>query len=260
MALALHRVDYGTPGEVPLVIAHGLFGAARNWRALARRFAMHRHVVCVDMRNHGQSPWSDDMTYPAMADDLGQVIRDLGGRADLLGHSMGGKAAMVLALSQPELLRALIVADIAPIPYDHSQRPAIAAMRALPAAAATRRSAAQAALTAATGDAALGAFLSQSLDTAAPDAPRWVLNLDALDRNMEAIIGFPADISGTFPGPALFLTGMDSQYVRPEHDALIRSMFPSVTYKAIAGAGHWLHADKPQAFIGSVDRFLDAQA
>lgn len=255
MGLTLNRVEYGTPGGVPLMVGHGLFGAARNWRALARRFALDRHVVCVDMRNHGASPWSNEMTYAAMADDLAAVIADLGGRADVLGHSMGGKAAMVLAVTRPALVRALVVGDIAPVPYAHSQRPAIAAMRALPPDAMVRRSAAQAALTEATGDAGLGAFLAQSIDTGAAP-PRWTLNLDALDSNMEAIIGFPADLDGQFDGPTLFLTGARSDYVRPEHAARIRGMFPNTTHRAIAEAGHWLHADKPQAFIGSVNRFL----
>ena len=250
----LNTVEYGAPGGVPLLVVHGLFGAARNWRALARRFAEHRHVVCVDMRNHGESFWSEEMTYPVMADDLAAVVEAHGGQADVLGHSMGGKAAMVLALQQPDLLRALIVADIAPVAYDHSQLPVIDAMRHVDISNLSRRSEAQAALTEATGDAGLGAFLSQSV-ILSPDGNRWTLNLDALAANMDAIIGFP-EVDGRFEGPTFFVTGAASDYVRAEHTDLVQSMFPQVQHKALANAGHWLHADQPNAFIRAVNTFL----
>ena len=251
----LNIVEYGQPGGVPLLVVHGLFGAARNWRALARRMAQNRHVVCVDMRNHADSFWSDDMTYPAMAKDLARVVRQIGGQADVLGHSMGGKAAMVLALQAPQLVRSLIVADIAPVAYSHSQRPAIAAMRSIDLNTITRTSEAQAALTAATGDDGLGAFLAQSVKLDAERGNSWGLNLSALDANMDAIIGFPP-VTGQFEGPVFFLTGAQSDYVRKEHTDLVISLFPNVSHKALANAGHWLHADQPTAFVAAVNGFL----
>lgn len=257
MAKLLNSVRYGDGGGVPLLVAHGLFGSARNWRALARRMAQNRPVVCVDMRNHGDSFWSDRMDYPAMAEDLGHVIADLGGQADVLGHSMGGKAAMVLALTNPGAVRSLIVADIAPVAYAHSQLPAIEAMRALDITAIHRRSEAQAALTDLTGDPGLGAFLAQSL-MIGEDGNRWALNLDALAANMEAITGFP-EVSGSYAGPTLFLTGATSDYVRAEHSARVKALFPAVSHKALANAGHWLHADQPNAFVSAVGRFLNAE-
>ena len=115
----------------PLLIAHGLFGSGRNWGVIARRLADTRDVITVDMRNHGDSPRAATQSYPEMADDLAQVIMAHGGTADVLGHSMGGKAAMVLALTQGALVRRLVVADIAPVAYTHDQSQNIAAMAGL---------------------------------------------------------------------------------------------------------------------------------
>lgn len=255
MGELLNTVRHGDGAGVPLLVAHGLFGSARNWRALARRWAERRPVLCVDMRNHGASFRSDRMDYPVMAGDLAQVIAANGGVADVLGHSMGGKAAMVLALTRPEAVRRLIVGDIAPAAYGHSQMPAIEAMRGVDLARFSRRSEVQAALTEATGDPALGAFLAQSAVLDA-EAPHWSLNLDALAANMEAILGFP-EIEGRFEGPTLFLTGARSNYVRPEHAETVRRLFPNARHKAIAEAGHWLHADQPSAFVRAVERFLE---
>ena len=136
----LNMLDYPGPGEVPLLIAHGLFGSARNWNVIAKRLSDERRVVAVDMRNHGDSPWSDDHSYPALADDLAEVIDALGGRADVLGHSMGGKAAMTLAAQSPGRVRRLLVADIAPVDYAHSQAPVVEALQAVDLAQVARRS------------------------------------------------------------------------------------------------------------------------
>ena len=125
----------------PLLIAHGLFGSARNFNTLGRRLATTRRVVMVDMRNHGAAPWDPDNTYPALADDLADAVTRLcGGTAVVLGHSMGGKAAMTMALSYPELLAGLIVADIAPVPHKHSHLNFIKAMQAVDLAQVARRS------------------------------------------------------------------------------------------------------------------------
>ncbi|PIY73115.1 MAG: alpha/beta hydrolase, partial [Rhodobacterales bacterium CG_4_10_14_0_8_um_filter_70_9] len=130
----------GEGGDAPLVVAHGLLGAGRNWGALAKRLAKRRKVIVVDMRGHGDSPWSDDVSYPAMAADLaGTIAAEAGGRADVMGHSMGGKAAMTLALEHPARVRKLIVADIAPVAYDHSHADTLAAMAALDLSTITRR-------------------------------------------------------------------------------------------------------------------------
>ena len=214
--MQLASTVHGTPTDrPPLVIAHGLFGSGRNWGAIARRLAESRQVVTLDMRNHGDSPKSPDHGYAAMADDLSAAMAAFGGRADLLGHSMGGKAAMVLALTEPERLRRLVVADMAPVAYGHSQLGYVRAMQAIDLATVARRADADKALAAAVPDPGLRAFFLQSL-ALGPSGAGWKLNLGALADEMPRIMDFP-DLPGRFDGPTLFLTGGRSDYVRPEH-------------------------------------------
>lgn len=239
-------------GGVPLLIAHGLFGSARNWGVIAKRLADSRSVVTVDMRNHGESPWFDSHSYNDMARDLAQVIGS--GPMDVCGHSMGGKAAMVLALTHPELVRKLVVADIAPVSYSHTQGHLIEAMKAVDLSTIDSRTDADQALAPLVVDTTVRAFLLQSL--ALRDQPkRWRLNLDVLARNMDQIIGFP-EVSGRFDGPTLFLSGADSDYVRPEHRDRIKMLFPAARFAKLPGAGHWLHADKPREFEAALRAFL----
>ncbi|MEX5730020.1 esterase [Rhodovulum iodosum] len=253
----LNTILHGQPGAAPpLVIAHGLFGSARNWGVIAKRLSDTRPVVAVDMRNHGDSPRADSQSYAAMADDLAGVIDAHGGRADILGHSMGGKAAMVLALRQPQAIGRLIVADIAPVAYGHTQAHLIHAMRGLDLSAVSRRGEADAALAAEVDDPGIRAFLLQSLDLKSKP-PRWRLNLDTLEAEMARIIGWPDDLSGHFGGPALFLSGAASDYVRPEHRETIKALFPAARFAKLPGAGHWLHAEKPREFEAAVRAFLE---
>lgn len=253
--LNLIRHPAETPTDAPpLLIAHGLFGSGRNWGVIARRLADRREVVAVDMRNHGDSPRSAVQGYPEMAADLAEVIAHLGGRADVLGHSMGGKAAMMLALTWGDLVRKLVVADIAPFAYSHEQVQNVEAMRAMPLDRVRTRAEADAALAERIDDPALRAFFLQSLDLrSAP--PRWRLNLDVLEAEMPKIIGWP-DPPGRFDGPVLFLSGAESRYVRPENRETIKRLFPAARFAKIPGAGHWLHAEKPREFEETVRVFL----
>lgn len=250
----LNMIEHGTRGGTPLVIVHGLYGSARNWGVIAKRLSDTRHVVAVDQRNHGDSPWYDSHAYLDMAGDLQKVIDHLGGRADVVGHSMGGKAAMVLALQHPERVRKLLVADIAPVTYGHSQIQYIEAMRQVDLSKVAKRSDAVEQLAQHVDDKTLQSFFTQSLDVA---ARRWKLNLDALAHEMEKILSFP-DVDGAFEGPALFLSGAKSDYVLPEHRPAIRAHFPKARFAKLADAGHWLHAEKPREFEASVRAFLDA--
>ncbi|WP_225027773.1 alpha/beta fold hydrolase [Xinfangfangia pollutisoli] len=256
--LATLRHPAATPsGAPPLVIAHGLYGSARNWNVIARRLADIREVVAVDMRNHGESPRFASQSYPDMAADLAQVIRSLGGPVDLLGHSMGGKAAMQLALTEGALLRRLVVADIAPVAYRHDQSQYARDMQALDLTGLTTRAEADRRLAETIDDPGLRAFFLQSLDLKAQGGPRWRLNLPVLESEMDKIVGWP-DTEGQFDGPALFLTGAESHYVRPEHRDRIRALFPKARFAKLPGAGHWLHADKPREFEETVRVFLTA--
>lgn len=249
--MTLNRIDHGGGEHPPLLIAHGLFGSARNWGAIAKRLSADRQVAAVDMRNHGTSPWFNSHSYQDLAQDLGAELRP---GSDLLGHSMGGKAAMVLALSRPEMIRKLVIADIAPVAYGHTQAHLIDAMEAVDLSAVTQRRDADAQLQQIVPDPTVRAFLLQSLDVA---GQRWRLNLPVLRTEMDGTIGFP-EIDGSFTGPTLFLSGGDSDYVRPEHRERIKDLFPKARFAKLPGAGHWLHAEKPKDFVAAVDTFLKA--
>lgn len=251
----LNFAEFGTDvsGTPPLVIAHGLYGSGRNWGVIAKRLSDKRRVITPDMRNHGDSPRSPSHSYPDLAADLAELVEQIGGPVDVCGHSMGGKAAMAMALTRPELIRRLIVADIAPVTYTHTQAMFIEAMRNVDLSKVTRRSDAEAQLAAAGVDRALQSFFTQSLDVA---ERYWRLNLDTLEAEMPKIIGWPDDISGQFDGPALFLSGGASDYVRPEHRAGIKALFPKARFAKLPGAGHWLHAEKPREFEAAVRAFL----
>jgi pimeloyl-ACP methyl ester carboxylesterase len=236
----------------PLLIAHGLYGSGRNWGVIAKRLSDTRRVITVDMRNHGDSPWSDAHGYEDMGADLAEVIEHLGAPMDVVGHSMGGKAAMALALMHPKLVDRLIVGDVAPVSYDHSQMQFITAMRAVDLSTVTRRSEAEAQLEAHGVEPALRSFFTQSLDVA---NQRWRLNLDTLEREMPKILSFP-DFDGHFDGPTLFLSGAESHYVQPDHRPTIKRLFPVARFAKLPGAGHWLHAEKPREFEAAVRAFL----
>ncbi len=248
----LNNVIHGSPGRRPaLLIAHGLYGSARNWGVIARRLSDQRQVIAVDMRNHGLSPHAASHGYEDMAADLAQTVQAHDPPMDVLGHSMGGKAAMVLALMHPDLVRRLIVADIAPVAYDGIDTAPIAAMRAVDPARVASRSQAAGQMQGIPEE--LKPFLLQSLDL---KAGKWRLNLDVLEREMARIRGFP-EVSGRFEGDALFLTGEKSDYVRPEHRDRIKALFPRARFARLPGAGHWLHAEKPRDFEAAVRAFLD---
>ncbi len=250
----LNILEYGAATDQPdLLIVHGLYGSGRNWGAVAKRLAQGRRVISVDQRNHGQSPWHASHSYEDMAADLAEVITAQGAPMDVLGHSMGGKAAMVLALQNPDLVNRLIVADIAPVAYEHDQSQHIQSMRAVDLTQVNKRSDAMAQLAKTVDDTTLQSFFTQSLDL---KEQRWRLNLDALEANMPKILSFP-EVSGEFARPTLFLSGANSDYVLPQHRPTIRAHFPKARFAKITGAGHWLHAEKPREFITSVAAWLD---
>jgi len=252
-AAMLHRIEHGARTEKPgLLIAHGLYGSARNWGVIAKRLSDRRQVVAVDMRNHGLSPWKDTQTYPGMASDLAEVLQDLDGPFDVLGHSMGGKAAMVLALTRPELVHRLIVADIAPVSYSHTQIQYIDAMKAVDLERVEKRSDAAEQLEGVVEDPTLVSFFTQSLDI---KEKKWRLNLDALAAQMPEILGFP-EVSGSYDKPSLFLSGAESDYVKREYRNDIKALLPKAQFAKIPGAGHWLHAEKPREFEAAIRAWL----
>ena len=248
----LNVMTYEGGSGAPLLMAHGLFGSARNLGPLARRLATDRTVHVADMRNHGDSPWFEAQDYAGMAGDLAEVIEFLGGPMMVFGHSMGGKAAMMLALTRPELVKRLVVGDIAPVGYGHSHAGLVEAMQAIDPVSVSSRKEADALLGERVRDAATRAFLLQSLDIA---GDRWVLNLDVLARDMDLITGWP-EVDGRYDGPVLFLSGARSDYVEDEAKDAIGKLFPDAQFQAIEGAGHWLHADRPVEVADAIGAFL----
>jgi len=238
----------------PILIAHGLFGSARNWGVIAKRLSDTRRVLTVDMRNHGESGWMASHGYGDMADDLAEVIAAHGGVADVVGHSMGGKAAMALALLHKSAVRRLLVADISPVVYGHSQQHLVDAMRAVDLTRVVSRGDADRQLMAEIPADGVRAFLLQSLDI---KEKKWRLNLDVLEVFMPQILGWP-DLSGSFDGPVLFLSGARSDYVLPDHRGATKALFPNAKFAKIPDAGHWLHADDPRAFEATVRAFFGA--
>ena len=238
----------------PVVILHGLFGAARNFGALQRALMPSFRVIALDMRNHGDSPHAADMRYPALASDVRETLQTLGiEKAAVIGHSMGGKAAMAMALQWPEVVGRLLVSDIAPVIYQHGNTVFTAAMQAIPLTPDLTRRQAGTALAETVPDQTLRPFLLQNLQFGAQ--PRWRVGLDEIAAAVPDLEGW-IDLPGTYSGPSLFVTGANSTYVLPEHRPIIRARFPTARFVAIKNAGHWVHADNPAGFLSVVEAFL----
>jgi pimeloyl-ACP methyl ester carboxylesterase len=259
MAIELAATEYGAGS--PVAILHGLFGSGRNWRAIAQQLAVRHRVVAFDLRNHGASPWADGMSYGEMVDDLRASLRTRNiEHAALLGHSMGGKVAMLAALLYPNKFERLVVVDIAPAPNPPTLLVYVRTMRAADLRGVTRRSEVDAQLAGAVPDAAERAFLLQNL-VVADGMARWRLNLEAIEREFPRISGFPDLTAGSaFHGPTIFIAGVRSTYIKPEHEPAIRRLFPRALIERIEEAGHWVHAEQPQAFLKAVGPFLSATA
>lgn len=253
---ALAAATFGTEGP-PLLLVHGLFGSSRNWTRIARSLSPSRRVHALDLPNHGESPWTESTDYPSMAKALGDYLDEAGlERVDLIGHSMGGKVAMALALTQPERLSRLIVADIAPVTYDHANLSYVRTMQGLDLAGTTRRAEADRALADRIPDPGVRGFLLQNL-VQGETGFRWRINLETLGASMAAIHGFPeALLTASWDGPTLFLTGASSDYVQAKDRDRIRDLFPSAAFEEVADAGHWLHAENPAGFLTAVEAFL----
>jgi pimeloyl-ACP methyl ester carboxylesterase len=253
MRLAVTEVGAGKP----VALLHGLLGAGQNFGAVQKALAARGHrVLALDLRNHRSSPHAPTMSYPEMAVDVAETLRAQGAwPAAVIGHSMGGKAAMALALAQPEGVARLLVADIAPVTYPTPLFTRyIAAMRAIPLCPGLTRRDADAALAEAVPSAALRGFLLQNL-LFNEDPPRWRIALDVIAAEMAKIGGWP-DLPGRYEGPVLVLAGDASDYIRPEHHVLFTRLFPAARFATIP-AGHWLHAENPVAFLDQVIGFLE---
>jgi len=251
-------LNYTRSGSgAPLLILHGLFGSAKNWHSLARRFAEHFEVYSIDLRNHGQSFHAEPMNYEVMAADLAQLLTGLElDQCLVLGHSMGGKVAMTLAMRYPQLISRLLVADIAPVAYRHHYDDLIEPILALDLAQYTSRNAIDHALRLHIQQDQLRAFLLHNLVRAA-DGWDWRVNWQVIQRDMDELTGFdPLADDWVSDLPALFVRGANSDYVGTAEVAVIKRHFRNASIATIESAGHWLHAEKPEEFFQLASQFL----
>lgn len=246
---------YGEAGKT-VVILHGLLGSGRNWATLGKRLGEAHRVFALDLRNHGASPWADEMSYELMAWDVRSFIEanDLG-PVILIGHSMGGKTAMRLALDAPSLIEKLVVVDIAPVNYDHGFGAYVDAMQAIGVGGLSSRNEIDDLLAATVPEAGIRAFLLQNL-VRQDQGFAWRTNLAGLATAMPALMTFPSSQDDRFANPSIVLAGMNSSYVQPAHRVEIRRLFPEAEVRYIADAGHWLHAEQPVVFLAHLQDFL----
>jgi pimeloyl-ACP methyl ester carboxylesterase len=261
---ALHTTSMGETGS-RVVFLHGLFGQGRNWtqvgKALARSegAAPHR-VLLVDLPHHGRSGWEDGFDYLRVGDQVAEVL-DADDPVALVGHSLGGKVAMVLALRHPELVERLCVVDVAPVPYDHLSQfeGYVEAMRGLDLGSLSQRGDADAALSEAVPDATVRAFLLQNLRRDG-DGWRWQMNLDVLGDQLAVIGGWPEDqLAGLPPydGRVLWVAGERSDYITPAYAEAMDRWFPRNRLTTVKNAGHWVHSERQDVFVEVLRRFLD---
>ncbi len=243
---------------------HGLFGQGRNWTAIGKSLAERHRVLLLDLPDHGRSDWTEQISYPAMADAVADTLSEVapGETWLLVGHSMGGKVAMRLALSHPELVERLCVVDMSPVDYQGltSFGRYVAAMRSVDLDALQHRSEADAALAGQVGDPVIRGFLLQNLrreNTADGVVWRWQMNLRLLGDQLDTLGGWPPWEGLPYPGPVLWIAGAESDYVRPDYAPAMRALFPAVRTITVKHAGHWVHSEQPEVFTSVLRRFAD---
>lgn len=255
----LHTTSYGDHGT-PVVFLHGLFGQGRNWTQIAKSLADRHRTMLVDLPHHGRSRWDDHFDFVRIADQVAALF-DARDPVTLVGHSLGGKVAMIVALRRPELVDRLCVVDVAPVGYDNSGEFAgyIEAMRRLDLRSLEQRSDADEALREAVPNNTVRGFLLQNLRRE-DDSWRWQINLEVLGDELDVLGGWPeTDLAGAAPydGPVLWIAGQRSDYVRDEYAAAMDALFPRNRRVTIKDAGHWVHSERPDVFVDVLRRFVD---
>jgi esterase len=252
----LHHVDLGGTGNPPLILLHGLLGSSRNWLTAGRELAARWHVFALDARNHGKSPHDPVMTYEALAADVAEWMDARGlSRASLLGHSMGGKTAMLLACRQPGRVERLVVVDIAPRTYSWANhRLEFAAMNELDLGSLGSRAEAELRFEGRVPSLAMRKFLATNLDRDESGAWRWIVNLPVLTAALPAVERDSLAPADRYDGPVLFVVGGKSPYVLPEDHNGIRAHFPQARIEFIPDATHNPHMEAREKFVEAVLR------
>lgn len=251
-------------GPHKLVFLHGLFGQGKNFGTAAKFLADHATSVLMDLPNHGRSEWTDRFDYQLFADIVAQELVNLGADSapvTLIGHSMGGKVAMQLALSHPQLIEGLVVIDMSPVDREDPAEFEYYAdtLAELDLSAIRSRADADAALRPAIPQHSIRSFLLQNLHRGTgPQGWRWLLNLDLLRTSMRQMSDWPDQGGRHWDGPVLWLAGEHSGFITDEHVPAMRALFPSVQLEVIGDASHWVHADQPRAVADALLRFLSS--
>ncbi len=255
--MSLHTTTLGDAGPT-IAFCHGLFGQGKNWTQVAKALSDDHRVLLLDMPNHGRSPWTETFDYVELADLVADELRSHG-PVVLVGHSMGGKIAMCLALRHPDLVERLVVVDVAPVAYSSGREFVgyVESMRALDLEAIERRDQAEDALREAVPHPMVRSFLLQNLRRT-DDGWHWLLNLDLLGESMDALTGWPGERLGeaSYDGPVLWVGGARSDYIGDEHSAEMDLRFPRNRRVLVKGAGHWVHSEQPDIFLEVLRRFL----
>jgi len=239
-----------------IILLHGLFGSSDNWHYIAMQLSERFHVFVLDQRNHGQSPHSDEMNYPVMAQDVEELMASRGLQtATLIGHSLGGKTAMQFALQFPSRVEQLIIEDMAPRAYPSVYENYMEILLALDLRQYETRQQMEEALASDIPDLTLRRFLLKNVGRDPEGKFFWKINLRGLADNA-ARLREPIASSAPFTGPSLFVRGGRSDYVRGEDEALIRRLFPSAKIETIGSAGHWVHSEAPEQFMRVILGFL----
>lgn len=240
----------------PLIVIHGLLGASGNWQTLAKNhFGLFFKTVSIDLRNHGKSPHADNGSYADMSSDLIELMDDEGiSRAHILGHSMGGKLAMYFALNHPERVDKLIIADIAPRSYPRSHDYIFNAFHQVNLSEMTTRAEVEKAMAPSIQNVGVLQFLLKNL-TRRDLRFEWAMNLRAIERTYEELLS-EIEAWEVFDGETLFVRGANSHYIADADLPSIRALFPFATLETIPNAGHWLHAEAPEAFSDICLKFL----
>tara|TARA_B110000503_G_scaffold93836_2_gene141504 strand:+ start:115 stop:906 length:792 start_codon:yes stop_codon:yes gene_type:complete len=261
--MLLNTQQFNAIGNHPLVVLHGLFGDQDNWRSQTLVWAQDRHVITMDLRNHGMSAHDLLINYASMSEDVIESLDVLGlEQVDLLGHSMGGKVAMQLALNHPQRLRSLLIADIAPVAYEPRHQCILAGLNSIDLAVLKSRKQALGLLMEYEPEASVCQFLLKSLYKNEVGQFAFRYNLTAINENYQAISAAPETnvLTGksAYTGPTLVLKGSNSPYILPQHKPAFDALLPNSQLKIMADCGHWLHAEKPELFCRLVTRFLDS--
>jgi esterase len=253
--MKLYSKQYSAKGA-PLVILHGLYGNGGNWAAHARQLAEQFAVYTLDARNHGQSPRSLTMSLPEMAADVADTMQALElESANLLGHSLGGKTAMLLALQHPELVTSLIVVDIAPVAYQKQDDEVLAALCALDIANIESRAQADEKLAESITSKGVRDFLLTNLQRDEAGKFSWRINLPVIAEYFNSLTSWP-ETGKVYEGRTLFIKGSESAYILPSYQDQTLTQFPNAALKIVEGAGHWVHSEKPEAVQKLVRNFI----